>query len=286
MEIPLIDIQNSIIYLGQVPRKAESLLLVERIGFLKNKTTMIERRFVLPSVFFVFNGSGFIEGDGRRTALKAPFMIWNWPGETKRYWPEPHWDEFYVGFHPGAEEQIRRVFAPDFFEIRYRPLPHPAGCVRYVNEIFKMIRQSSITGTADRIDHLTMLVLLEAVYPHHEDILDPVKHKLVKIAEYFHDNFRRDINIEHLAMSHGMSYPTFQRHWRRKYSDSPLRYLRKLRNTAAIDYLRDSNLSVGEIASALGFKNQFYFAKFFHDMNEMTPTEYRNRFAEKYPAKP
>ncbi len=283
MEISLIDIQNPIIYLGQVPRKVASPLPVERVGLLKGKTKVIDRHFVLPSVFFVFNGAGFLEQDGQRIALQAPFMIWNWPGETKRYWPEPGWDEFFIGFQPGAEEVIERIFQREVFEPHYRPNLYLAGCVRYANEILKLAQQPSITGTADRIDHLVTMILLEAVYPHHEETLDPVERKLVRIAEYFHDNFTQDINIEHLAIKYGMSYPTFQRHWRRKYSYSPLQYLRNLRNTAAIDHLRDSNMSIGDIALELGFKNQFYFAKFFRDMNNVSPSEYRNCSAGKHP---
>lgn len=282
MEISFINLQNSVNYLSHLPRKINSPLPVERIGFIHEKTKLIDRCFTLPSVFLVLSGSGILEQDGRRLELHAPFLIWNWPGEYKRYWPEPAWDELYIGFNPEAEQELKRLFDAEFF--RHTPLAvqHPAGCMRYIAEVFKLMRHSSIPGTADRIDHMAMMILLEAVYPYQEEILNPLERKLVKIAECFHENYKQDINLTEIAELHGMSYSTFQRCWRRKYPCTPNQYLRNIRNTAALDYLRDSNLSIGDIARELGFNNQFYFSKFFRDMNGITPTEYRGRIADEY----
>ena len=98
---------------------------------------------------------------------------------------------------------------------------------------------------------------------------------ILNITEYMQTHFRQDIDLNQLAEEHGWSYSTFQRQWHRKYSCSPLQYLRRLRNSEALYLLRESTLTIGDIAKELGFRNQFYFAKFFRDMNGMPPSEFR-----------
>lgn len=276
MEISLINLQNSVKYLSNLPRRIASRLPVERIGFIHNKTERIDRYFILPSVILVLNGTGVLEQNGERIPLRGPFMLWNWSGEYKRYWPESCWDELYIGFNPGAEKELRTCYDPEFFQDTPHAIRYLESCMRYINDVLLLLPHAAAPGTADRIDSLARMILLEAVYPHQEEFLSPVESGLVKIAEFFQTHYRQDINLAELAAQFGMSYSTFQRAWRRKYPDcTPNQYLRNLRNTAALDYLNGTNLSMGDIAAALGFNNPFYFSRFFRDMNGVTPSEYR-----------
>ncbi len=268
-------IQKSVNNLEYIPRVLQTPFHVERIGYIQDKTELIDRCFILPSVLFIFEGRGILEENGTRMNLTAPFLIWNWPGEYKRYWPSPVWNELYIGFREGAETDLRNFFSPKFFRKGILTIPRPTDCIRHLTELLKAMNTPTLPGAADRIDQLAIQLLLEAVYPQQEEYLNRNEKIILSIAEYMQTQFRSDIDLNQLAEDHGWSYSTFQRQWRRKYSCSPIQYLRRLRNSEALYLLRESTLTIGDIAKELGFRNQFYFARFFRDMNHVSPSEFR-----------
>ena len=275
MKKSVTTIQKSVTRLEYLPRVFRNSFNVERIGYIQDKTELIARCFALPSVLFIFEGQGILEENGVRTELSAPFLLWNWPGERKKYWPTPVWNELYIGFKEGAEEDLKRFLTPEFFRLNIRTIPRPVECARYLMELLKAMNSPAIPGTVDRIEQLVTLLLLEVIYPQHEELLSRNERTTLNITQYMQTHFKDDIDLNQLAEDHSWSYSTFQRQWRRKYSCSPIQYLRRLRNSEALYLLRESTLSIGDIARELGFRNQFYFAKFFRDMNGLPPSEFR-----------
>ena len=74
----------------------------------------------------------------------------------------------------------------------------------------------------------------------------------------------------------GFSYSTFQRYWKLKNPIPPRDFYHNLRNAKAIELLSSPRLSIGEVSVELGFKNQFYFSRFFRRMNGLSPRQWRN----------
>ncbi len=280
MKNSVTTIQKSVMHLEHMPRVLCNPVIVERIGYIQNKTEVIERQFILPSVLFVFEGGGVMEEDGVRTELAAPFMIWNMPGDRRKYWPVPTWNELYIGFQEGSERDLQKYFNPEFFRLKTRTIARPVECRHHMTELLKAMASPSLPGAADRIDHLALLLLLETTYPQQQDHLSRNERIALEVSEYLHAHFQGDIDLPQVAEDHGWSYSTFQRQWRQKYSCSPIQYLRRLRNYEAINLLRESTLTIGDIARELGFHNQFYFAKFFRDMNGLPPSEFRQKKLE------
>jgi AraC-like DNA-binding protein len=52
-------------------------------------------------------------------------------------------------------------------------------------------------------------------------------------------------------------------------------YFTRLRLHQACQLLDNSDLSVKEVATALGYDDPFYFSRIFKALNEISPTEYR-----------
>ena len=52
-----------------------------------------------------------------------------------------------------------------------------------------------------------------------------------------------------------------------------------MRIIRACEYLRSSNLSIGQVAERCGFTDQNYFAKVFKKILGKTPSQYRNSFS-------
>ena len=64
----------------------------------------------------------------------------------------------------------------------------------------------------------------------------------------------------------------------KKYTHmSPIYYVRNVRLQNAINYLKNSEMSITEIAYAVGFNSASYFTKSFRQFYDMTPGEYRKK---------
>lgn len=92
---------------------------------------------------------------------------------------------------------------------------------------------------------------------------------------YFHENFPRDIKIEEYAKSQHMSTCWFIRSFKRYMGMPPLQYITSLRINRAKELLRDTDYSVTEIGSLVGYENPLYFSRIFRGTAGMSPREWR-----------
>ncbi|XHR30492.1 MAG: helix-turn-helix domain-containing protein [Chthoniobacteraceae bacterium] len=73
----------------------------------------------------------------------------------------------------------------------------------------------------------------------------------------------------HLSSSH------FSRLFRQTTGQSPIQFLLQIRIGHARHLLRETDLSVGEIANELGYRDLFFFSRQFMQKEGVSPTEYR-----------
>ena len=94
--------------------------------------------------------------------------------------------------------------------------------------------------------------------------------------QYIEDNYRSDINLDTIASSVHLSKHHFVRIFKEIQGISPMKYLLRVRLLAAKDLLGRSDLSIGEIAMAVGYENALTFSRVFKNAEDISPTEYRN----------
>ena len=87
---------------------------------------------------------------------------------------------------------------------------------------------------------------------------------------------RGELSMATLARKVGASPATLRRRLEREGTSFRL-IVRDLRQSLARQYLVDSRLSVGEIATAVGFSNVRAFHKAFCSWNGVSPSAYRAR---------
>lgn len=97
----------------------------------------------------------------------------------------------------------------------------------------------------------------------------------VTIKRYLDENFRENTSLDQLAdMVHINKYylaHTFQK----EYDISPITYLMKRRIAESKHLLSNTDHSLSQIASMLGFSSLSYFSQCFHKAENMSPTAYR-----------
>lgn len=92
---------------------------------------------------------------------------------------------------------------------------------------------------------------------------------------YMNENLTSDFSIEYLAELCNMSSAHFRRLFKAQFNMTPIKYKNTMRVSKAKMLLRRSSLSIGEIASFLGFDSEYYFSRVFKNITGISPGEYK-----------
>jgi AraC-like DNA-binding protein len=127
---------------------------------------------------------------------------------------------------------------------------------------------------------LQTLYLLDDIYiqrktPH---IIKREKSPVDILLEYIHVNYSSDISLDTLCKLIHVNRTTLNRKFKEQVGYTAMEYLLRHRIKIAREALSHTNLSLAEIAEAIGFKYDTYFIKQFTAKVGESPTEYRRRF--------
>ena len=102
-----------------------------------------------------------------------------------------------------------------------------------------------------------------------------IRHVIV----YMFANYRDpELNVVKLAEYSGYSVSYFSRAFKAYMGDSPVVHLNKLRLSEAKELFKDKNLTLGEIAVRVGYKNLSTFTEAFKSIIGMKPKKYRDKY--------
>ena len=156
------------------------------------------------------------------------------------------------------------------------PLTHCAGN-KSVREIFIKIASLNIKSNRDK-QMLDALVRELIVTVSSESPIDtPLSRTTVKIINHIDEKYYEDISLLALSERFKISKSYIARLFKRELHTTSSEYLNRVRIANACRLLNFSNMSVGEISGAVGFREQYYFARIFKKLTGVTPTEYRKR---------
>ena len=106
----------------------------------------------------------------------------------------------------------------------------------------------------------------------------PAEQDINKALDYIHVHYRGKITIIDLAAMCQLSLRQFERRFKSYFNLSPTQYIMKMRIHEACDLLCNGSMSIGDIASTLGFYDQSSFTVQFKKTMSMTPLQYRKQF--------
>jgi AraC-like DNA-binding protein/quercetin dioxygenase-like cupin family protein len=97
---------------------------------------------------------------------------------------------------------------------------------------------------------------------------------------FMKDNLENKITLDDIAGHAGYSISHFGAFFAQKTSYAPMEYYNQLKIQRACSYLQFSDMKIKEIAFRLGYYDPFHFSKAFRQEMEITPKEYRKRYAK------
>ncbi len=109
---------------------------------------------------------------------------------------------------------------------------------------------------------------------------DPGYSMAEAIKSYIDSGLHFNCTLKRLASRFNTSDQQIIRHFKRKYNMTPYAYFSKVRLKTAEDFLKNTTLTVGEIAEKLHFANSGCFSRAFKNYYGIYPSEYRKNNAK------
>lgn len=102
---------------------------------------------------------------------------------------------------------------------------------------------------------------------------------LEKIHQVIEENLdNSDFNIDTIAANIGLSRSAFFKKLKSLTGLAPVDLVKEIRLNKSIELIKNSDLSISEIAFAVGFKDSSYYSKCFRKKYNQTPREYMNEY--------
>jgi len=99
---------------------------------------------------------------------------------------------------------------------------------------------------------------------------------IIEAQQWLRDHHHETINMQSLCEKIGIHYRSFNRRFKQSTGMTPVAYLQQLRLSQARELLQSTNLSIGEIASQVGYEDTSFFCELFRRTLNQTPQAFRN----------
>lgn len=101
------------------------------------------------------------------------------------------------------------------------------------------------------------------------------EYKLKQALNYIKENFKKSITLKEVADYMNYSTTYFSKSFKKHVGVNFNKYITQIRINEAKILLKDSNMSVNDLAFNLGYNEPNYFCKVFKKKEGITPSEYR-----------
>ena len=122
---------------------------------------------------------------------------------------------------------------------------------------------------------LQTLYLLDDIYMNRKTSITREKSRVNIVLEYIHTNYSNEMSLDALCKIAHLNRTSLNRKFKAQIGRTVMDYLLFHRLKMACETLTHTNLSLSEIAEAIGFKYDTYFIRQFTAKMGVTPTEYR-----------
>lgn len=112
-----------------------------------------------------------------------------------------------------------------------------------------------------------------------DDQIPTAPYAVTAVRRIIDTRFAESLTISGIASDVGIGPDYLRQLFVKWVGESPIRYLIRKRLDAACDLLRLNQESTARIAEQVGIDNPYYFSRLFRNRFNITPTQYRTRYA-------
>ena len=221
-------------------------------------------------IFWGISGRGRLFIDNRFEFLEPGTIGIYFPGMEHRLDNlDSSWEYRWLSMDGNQAVSLVEGFSlrPGVFEIK-NPLN-----VQDHDKLIKTLKDVTPAGERQAC-YIAFKLLAEINITHHPDIQHNL---LIQEAVKHIDASWKDpsFGIDQLSSALKIHRTTLSRKFHQSLGVSVLEYLTSIRVQAGLSLLKQTRLSVAEIAEHCGYSNQSYFARVIHSRTDMSPMEFR-----------
>ncbi len=227
---------------------------------------------------YISKGKGIFASDStKNTTIGKGQVLILFPGQWHTYRPlkETGWNEYYIGFEGSFVDALMKN---NFISYQHQIL-HVGSNEELVNlfsraiKVAKEDKKSSQQYLAGIVLHILGMMLF---FAENKNLDSRESSQIIERAKIImHENANKDIDIKGIASNLGTSYSWFRKVFKEYTGFAPAQYFQEIKLQKAKKLLRESNLSIKEIAYELNFSSYEYFLSFFKKRVGTTPLKYR-----------
>ncbi len=228
---------------------------------------------------YITAGEGILETRSAKYGIVGGSIIFLHPNRWHRYKPiiGKGWIEHYIGFRGEIADKI--IQSSDILRnMNVMEIGFHESILRSFNEIISEANNER-PGYHQICSGLVVQILgqIISIRKNKNFIFSSIESDIQKACVIIRQNLLENINVEKLAFDLNLDYSQFRKAFKRYTGLSPMQYHMALRMKQATHLLGNSDLSIKQIASKLGFCSQYYFCKLFKEKTGKTPSQYRQR---------
>lgn len=231
-------------------------------------------------IIYIHTGQGyFVFGGMQKKAVSAGNIVLYHPRETQNYvfygegTPTVYWIHF-----TGADiDSLLKKYGLDADKKILT-----VGCsAEYVQLFNKIILELQLKrdhyATSASMLMLQLIIMMGRVNMcSSHSALATERLEIEHAADYFHENYHDNICIEKYISQNNLTKNAFFKKFKAHTGISPLQYVLDIRLSSAKDLLKNSDYSISDISTIVGYDNALYFSRLFHKHFGISPREYRN----------
>ncbi len=227
-------------------------------------------------IHYVISGEGTFETQGRVHNVASGDVFFAKPGEIITYTANKNnpWEYYWVGFNgPYANKiMLQLPFSNE------KPT-HKCENAQEIEKIMENIFTSRGTSTFNEalmVGNLYIFLanLMKACKHNEQRNVNSSAQYVKNAIQFIQFNYSNDIGIDDISRNIGVSRSHLYRVFINNVGQSPIDYLTGYRINEACYLLKNSTLSIAEIAVSVGFFDQFYFSRVFKKAKGVPPSKY------------
>lgn len=227
-------------------------------------------------IHLVVAGKGVYQVNGSSFSLEEGDLFLAKPNQLITYAADEAdpWEYYWVGFNGACANKL--VQQAPFTE--NRPV-HRCKDPQKVREALYNIYLAR--GTEPQSEalmtgylYIFMAYLMEEARGMMPNVGSSSSQYVLSAIKYIQFNYSHDISVDDIAKAVGVSRSHLYRVFMANVGQSPIDYLTDYRISEACYLLKNSHLSIAEIAVSVGFFDQFYFSRVFKKVKGVPPSRY------------
>ncbi len=159
-------------------------------------------------------------------------------------------------------------------------LPASSRIEHIFSEVYDLPEQMKLPYLKLKCQEL--LMFLNMAEPSGENVLDPHYSEQVSVIRRIHDRMtehpEKRYTIDELAKEYLINTAALKNIFKSVYGMPVAAYMKRYRITKAADMLRSSDVSIADVARAVGYESQSKFSAAFKDIMKILPTDYRRQY--------